>query len=204
MTHSWVQFHHGIKDQAESWPMSHTWLSPMALARRAMERVMEVSVRSAMVGRGSWLISLRSISVSCARALAFASASRRSSFCTRIFLALIYITSGPAGPLHPVIESESDTSSGCVTVMASLPSLACLHTVTGCILWTGHVYYRRSAIMCLWAHFAPLLFRQLLALLLPRSQLLCSLRNSSNPLQQGILAPHQLSMHQVNSCLGCT
>ena len=40
---------------------------------------MDVSERLAIVGRGSWL---RSISVSCAKALAFASASRRSSFCT--------------------------------------------------------------------------------------------------------------------------
>ena len=56
--------------------------------------------------------------------------------------------------------------------------------------------------MCLWAHFAPLLFTQLVALLLLLcSQQFSSLRNSSIPDQPGTFALQQLTMHQVISCL---
>jgi hypothetical protein len=48
-----------------------------------MERVTDVSVRAAMVGRGSWLISLRSTSASCAVCLARASLSTCASFCAQ-------------------------------------------------------------------------------------------------------------------------
>lgn len=55
----------------------------VALARRAIERVTDVSVRAAMVGRGSWLIILRSTSASCAARRAHASLSTCASFCAQ-------------------------------------------------------------------------------------------------------------------------
>jgi hypothetical protein len=170
-----------------------------------MERVTEVSVRSAMVGRGSWLMILYSISSSCALALACASASSRSSFCTglsnlehaRLTMEEGGICRIPASGHHTVIAWHWWPTHDSCTIFQPLETALRLTLADRdvCGIWT-RVQYN---LMCLryldevstqphrlWCRrmqtrLVAVFFGKLLALLLLCSQVLRSLPSTKNP-----------------------